>query len=72
MYQSITDILAMWTPGLTEFIVIGVIALFILCKRRPNSANALGASFTEFRKALKTQKDIKNKVMNTINFLNLK
>lgn len=72
MYQPITTILAMWTLGLTELIVTGVIVLFILCKKRPNSPHALGASFTEFRKAIKAKKDIKNKVMSTISFLNLK
>ena len=31
-----------------------------------------GQKLREFRKALKAKKDIKNKVMNTISFLNLK
>ena len=62
MNQSITNILAMWTPGPIELIIIGVIALLIFGKRLPEMARGLGASFTQFKKGLKETKDAKEDV----------
>ncbi len=53
------DLLAMWTPGPMEMIVILVVAVLLFGKRLPEIARGMGKSVTEFKKGLKeTTKDI--------------
>jgi sec-independent protein translocase protein TatA len=53
------DLLAMWTPGAMEMIVILVVAVLLFGKRLPEIARGMGKSVTEFKKGLKeTTKDI--------------
>lgn len=66
MNQSITKILAMWTPGPIELIIIGIIALLVFGKRLPEMARGLGASFTQFKKGLKEAKDAKEHIENEV------
>ena len=49
--------LGMWTPGLTEMIVIGAVALLIFGRRLPDVARSVGKSIVEFKKGLRDVKD---------------
>ncbi len=48
-----TDLLAMWTPGPMEMIVVLVVAVLLFGKRLPEIARGMGKSVTEFKKGLK-------------------
>ncbi len=50
-------ILAMWTPGIYELIVILVVALLLFGKRLPSVGRSLGRGIVEFKKGLKGVKD---------------
>ncbi len=49
--------LAMWMPGPTEMIVIGVVAVLIFGRRLPEVGKNLGRSLVEFKSSLKGAKD---------------
>jgi sec-independent protein translocase protein TatA len=52
------DLLAVWTPGLGEIIVILAILLLLFGSTKlPKLARGLGSSVTEFRKGLRGESD---------------
>lgn len=61
------NILAFWTPGPLELVVIGVVALLIFGRRLPEIARNMGKSLTEFKKGLQEVKDVKDDVQSDIN-----
>ena len=52
-----TNILAFWTPGPVELIIILVIAVLLFGRRLPEIARGLGKSITEFKKGVKETQD---------------
>ena len=54
---ELTRILALWTPGWPEMLVILVALLIIFGRRLPEVARNLGKSLTEFKKGIKETKD---------------
>jgi len=52
-----TNILAFWTPGPVELIVILVVAVLLFGRRLPETARGLGKSLTEFKKGVKEAQD---------------
>lgn len=57
MTEQIPNILAMWTPGPLELIIILVIAVLLFGRRLPEIARSIGKSLTEFKKGVKETKD---------------
>ena len=45
--------LAMWTPGPLEMVVIGIIAVLIFGRKLPEMIGNMGKGIREFRKGLK-------------------
>jgi sec-independent protein translocase protein TatA len=52
-----TNILAFWTPGPVELIIILVVAVLLFGRRLPEIARGLGKSLTEFKKGVKEAHD---------------
>lgn len=66
MNTSLMYVLAMWIPGPTELIVVGVVALLVFGKKLPEAAHGLGRSFVEFKKGLSAAKDTKEELINDV------
>ncbi len=49
--------LAMWTPGSMELIVIGIVAVLIFGRRLPETIGNMGKAIREFRKGFKEECD---------------
>jgi len=60
--SSFSEIMAMWTPGSLEIVVIAIVAILIFGRRLPEIARNVGKSFVEFKKGLKEASDLKNDV----------
>ena len=51
------QLLAVWLPGATELIVIGVVGLLLFGRRLPDVARSMGRSIVEFKKGIRDAKD---------------
>jgi len=66
MNQQVRHILAMWTPGPLEIIIILIIAVLIFGRRLPEIGRSMGQSLVEFKKGLKEVKDTKEDIENGV------
>ena len=66
MNQLTSDILAMWTPGPIEILIVLIIAILIFGKRLPEIARGMGKSLHEFKKGIKEAKDTKEGIENDV------
>ena len=57
MIEQIQGVLAMWTPGPLELVIILVVAVLLFGRRLPEIARSIGKSLTEFKKGMKETKD---------------
>jgi len=61
-----TQIMAFWTPGLPELIIILVIALLIFGKKLPEIARSIGKSLTEFKKGVSDMEETKDEFVQDV------
>lgn len=66
MHETFNTILAMWTPGVFELIIIAVIALLIFGRRLPEIARGLGRSLAELKKGVREAKDATDEIENDV------
>ncbi|MEX0704308.1 MAG: twin-arginine translocase TatA/TatE family subunit [Planctomycetales bacterium] len=52
-----TGLLAMFMPGWTELLIVGLIVLLLFGKRLPTVMRSLGTSIVEFKKGVKGIED---------------
>jgi len=62
MNMLFDNVLAFWTPGPLEWIVIAIVAVLLFGRRLPEIARNIGKSLTEFKKGIKEAKDAKEEV----------
>lgn len=62
MNQSFFYMLAMWTPGPMEILIILIVAVLIFGRRLPEIARGMGKSLLEFKKGLKEAKEEKEDI----------
>jgi len=63
----VNTLLAFWTPGPTELIIILVIAVLIFGRRLPEIARGAGKSITEFKKGIKDIEDTEDSLRDVLN-----
>jgi sec-independent protein translocase protein TatA len=54
---DLTALMAIWTPGPLDLIIVLVVALLIFGPRLPKVARSVGQSLTEFKKGVKDGED---------------
>jgi len=59
-------VLAFWTPGPLEIIVILVVAVLIFGRRLPEIARGMGKSVSEFKKGIQEAKDTGDEVIDEV------
>ena len=59
-------ILAFWTPGPLEIMVILIVAILIFGRRLPEIARGMGKSVSEFKKGIKEAQDVQDEVVNEV------
>lgn len=58
--------LAFWTPGPMEMVVIGVVAVLIFGRSLPKIARNLGKSMVELKKGFKEYHDLEKEIENDV------
>ena len=61
-----TNILAFWTPGPLEIVMILIVAVLIWGKRLPEIARGAGKSVSEFKKGIKEASTVTDDVLNDV------
>ena len=64
--KSLSEIMAIWTPGPLEIIMIAIVALLIFGRRLPDIARSMGKSLTEFKKGINEAKETKDEFVNDV------
>ena len=59
-------LLAFWTPGPLELIIIGIVAVLLFGRRLPEIARNIGKSLTEFKKGINEAKETKDEFVNDV------
>lgn len=67
MAYDITSVLALWSPGPPELLIILLIALLIFGRRLPEIARNMGKSMTEFKRGLRDTQDVTGEIDDDIN-----
>ena len=57
MTEQLQNVVAIWTPGPLELIIILIIAVLLFGRRLPEIARGLGKSLTEFKKGVRETQD---------------